>query len=413
MEKIHLWQEELRLDKDVVTSSVTIEFPDGKKQQLWYSLPIKYHREIPSHCNAFVVATLFLAMDYPAELVVHGAVDRTLLQNLMEFQTAWVSWRSRYQLIEITADREIDTLGKTGDISTNNYQAVTTFSGGVDSCFTLGRHTKFEVGRQHQNLTAGLMVHGFDISLDQPEVFSRALARSKIILDSVGVDLIPLVTNFRELDQDWEDAHGAAIVSCLMFLENLYPLGLVASSFPYKSLVFPYGSNPLTDRYLSSSSFQVIHDGAGYSRVEKIKEISNWQEVRDHLRVCWQGAKLDKNCCQCEKCIRSILGFRALGAGLPSCFPQDVTNQQIADLEVRQQFHLEAYFPPILDTAKARGINEPWVRFLESCIRRHERGYAIKATKTLWRQQISQQISSIPLGIKKPLWQIRRRLIGR
>ncbi len=408
MEKIHLWQEELRLDQDMVTSAVTIEFPDGKKQRLWYSLPMKYQAAIPSHCNAFVVATLFLAMNYPAELVVHGEVDRTLLQNLMEFQTAWVAWCPRYQIIEITADREIDSLDTT--LSINNHQAIMTFSGGVDSCFTLGRHTKFTVGRQVQNLTAGVMVHGFDIALDQPEVFARAFARSKVILDSVGVELIPLVTNFRELKQDWENAHGAAIVSCLMCLEKLYPLGLVASGPSYKSLVFPQGSNPLTDRYLSSSSFQVIHDGAGYSRLEKIKEISNWQEVRDHLRVCWEGAELDKNCCHCEKCIRNILSFRALGAGLPRCFPEDVADQQIKTLEVPQA-QLEVDFLPILETAKAQGMNQPWVKSLESCIRRHERGYAIKAAKMLWRQQIS--LIKIPMRIKKPLWLIRRRLIGR
>lgn len=408
MEKIHLWQEELRLDKDVVTITVTIEFPDGKKQQLWYSLPIKYQRAIPLHCNAFVVATLFLAMDYPAELVVHGEVDRTLLQNLVEFQTAWAAWCPRYQIIEITADREIETLVKTVDIPATN-QAIMTFSGGVDSCFTLGRHTtKFEVGRQRQNLTAGVMVHGFDISLDQSEVFARAFARSKVILDSVGVELIPLLTNFRELNQDWENAHGAAIVSCLMCLENLYPLGLVASGPSYKSLVFPQGSNPLTDRYLSSSSFQVIHDGAGYFRLEKIQEISNWQEVRENLRVCWQGAELDKNCCQCEKCIRNILSFRALGAGLPSCFPQDVSDRQINTLEIPQT---QLDFLPILRMAKAKGINEPWVKSLESCIRRHERGYAIKAVKTFWRKQIS--LIKIPMRIKKPLWLIRRRLTGR
>ena len=406
MEKIHLWQEELKLEENIVTTAVTIEFPNSKKQRLWYSLPIKYQEAIPHHCNAFVVATLFLAMAYPAELVVHGEVDRTLLQNLVEFQTAWSAWCPRYQIIEITADREIDSIRTITNIINN--RAIMTFSGGVDSCFTLGRHTKFEAGRQRQNLTAGVMVHGFDISLDQLEIFGRALVRSQVILDSVGIDLIPLVTNFRELNQDWEDAHGAAIVSCLMCLENLYPLGLVASGPSYKSLVFPQGSNPLTDRYLSSSSFQVIHDGAGYSRLEKIKEISNWPEVRDHLRVCWQGAELDKNCCQCEKCIRNILSFRALGAGLPSCFPQDVIDQQIANLEVPQA-QLEVDFLPILNTAKVRGINEPWVKYLESCIRRHERGYAIKAAKMFWRQQIS----SIPPGIKKPLWQIRRRLIGR
>jgi hypothetical protein len=420
MDKIHLWQEPVKYNQDTLTTGITIELPNGKRLPLWYQLPIKYQNKIPSHCNSFVLAALFLAMDYPAELVVHGEVDRSLLQNLIEFQIAWSAWQPQYQVIEITVDREItpkiissleNSLEKPLEIAATlknqeiSKPAIMAFSGGVDSCFTLGRHTKFNIGRQHQNLQAGVMVHGFDIPLDQPEVFAKALVRSQIILDSVGVELIPIATNFRELDQDWEDVHGAAIVSCLMFLENIYPLGLVASGPSYKSLVFPQGSNPLTDRYLSSSSFSVIHDGAGSTRLAKIQAISDWPEVREHLRVCWQGAELDKNCCQCEKCIRSILSFRAVGAGLPSCFPVDVTPQQINVLQVPQA-QLEVDFVPILNQAKARGIDQPWVKSLESCIRRHERGYAIKAMHRFLRQQI-------PPKIKKPLWQVRRRLIGR
>ena len=417
MKKIHLWQEPIKYNQDTLTTSITIELPDGQRLPLWYQLPIKYQDQIPSHCNSFVLAALFLAMDYPAELVVHCGVDRYLLENLIEFQIAWQAWQPRYQLIDITVDQEITQkiTQKTPSLENHpqNYlqnqetskPAVMAFSGGVDSCFTLGRHTKFDIGRQRQDLQAGVMIHGFDIPLNQPEVFAKALARSQIILDSVGVELIPMATNFRELNQDWEDVHGAAIVSCLMLLENIYPLGLIASGPSYKSLVFPQGSNPLTDRYLSSSSFSVIHDGAGSTRLEKIQAISDWQEVREHLRVCWQGAELDKNCCKCEKCIRSILSFRAVGAGLPSCFPLDVTPQQINILQVPQA-QLEVDFGPVLNMAKARGIEQPWVKSLESCIRRHERGYAIKAMNRFLRQQI-------PPKIKKPLWQVRRRLIGR
>jgi hypothetical protein len=121
--------------------------------------------------------------------------------------------------------------------------------------------------------------------------------------------------------------------------------------------------------------------------------------------VCWQGAELDKNCCKCEKCIRNILSFRVVGAGLPSCFAEDVEESQITALEISEVQLKE--FPAIFSTAKARRLNdEPWVRSLESCVRRHERRYAIKAVKIFLRQQI-------PMSIKKPLWRIRRRLIGR
>jgi hypothetical protein len=53
------------------------------------------------------------------------------------------------------------------------------------------RHKNGHYGRLTRNLQAGLMVHGFDIPLAQQEVFERAAKKSKAMLNSLGVELIP------------------------------------------------------------------------------------------------------------------------------------------------------------------------------------------------------------------------------
>jgi hypothetical protein len=83
------------------------------------------------------------------------------------------------------------------------------------------------------------MIHGLDIPLEEQQPFAKAAEKSKALLASLGVELIPLATNFRQLPLDWENAFGTALASCLMLLQGGYTTGLIASSFPYQALSFP------------------------------------------------------------------------------------------------------------------------------------------------------------------------------
>lgn len=409
MRQTHLWREaSVEVDGET-TVCVTIEAPNQERSQLWYRLPTQYSSLITPSCDPFVVATILLFMRWSAPVVVHGQVSPSLLQNLEEFQAAWVCWHpSWYQKIEITAEVEREI----AEVALSD-EAITTFSGGVDSCFTAWRHRTAHCGRQQRNLQAAVMVHGFDIPLEQQQAFDSAVAKSREMLSSLGVALIPVATNFRELAQDWEDAHGAGIASCLMLLQRGYKTGLIASGPSYKSLVLPQGSNPITDSFLSSNAFQIIHDGAGFSRLEKIKEIAQWPEALQNLRVCWEGSQLDRNCGQCEKCIRTILSFRAWGMSLPPCFEQDVTDRQIRDIRVKKA-QLEVDFVPILKLAKAMTLSDSWVSNLEKCIADNQRWYVREERKASLREALEKREAwlkkHLPPRVRSQLGKLRSRL---
>jgi len=258
-------------------------------------------------------------------------------------------------------------------------QAIAAFSGGVDSCFTLFRHLTGQCGRLQRPLKAGLMVHGFDIPLDQPQVFERAAQRSQKMLASLGVALIPMATNFRELKQNWEDAHGIGLVSCLMLLQGGYGVGLVPSTEPYQALI-PWGSNPVTDHLLSSRTFKVVHDGAAFTRIEKVEQLGQWQEALTRLRVCWQGQEKDRNCGRCEKCIRTILNFRVVGLGLPPCFENDIRDEDILRLRGLNELQISE-LEQIYRVALARSISGSWVEALHKCIQRNRRQVALNQLK--------------------------------
>jgi hypothetical protein len=315
-------------------------------------------------------------------LVIHGEVSASLLRNLEEFQLAWTSWRPEiYQKIDICSETESEQTPAGGSERT-----VLAFSGGVDSAFSAFYHTQKRYDYLNRTISAGLMVSGFDIPLDQLEVFDRAVEKSAQMLNSLGINIIPCATNFRELKGDWTYEHGAGIASCLMFLKGGYQVGMIASTEPYNSLVLPWGSNPITDPLMSSRSFEIVHDGASFNRTRKVIALAEWAEARRHLRVCWQGDQHDRNCGTCEKCIRTILNFRVAGGPLPECFAQDVTDDQIAGLSNLNSVQTY-YLQEILETAKAANLSDPWVSVLEKRLRqggrrRELRGSWLKRLRT-------------------------------
>ncbi len=396
MRKTHLWQEAAEVDS-YTTVSVTIEHPNQTRDRLWYRMSSEYSSLITQSCDPFVVATIFLAMQQRTDVVVHGEVSPSLLQNLAEFQAVWTCWcPKRYRQVEITADVEREQL------KADSNKAIAAFSGGVDSCFTVFRHSTKRCGRIGRNLQAGLMVQGFDIPLEQQETFDRAAEKSRAMLASLGMELIPIATNFRELEQDWEDAHGTGIASCLMLFQRGFEAGIIASSDPYDALNLPYGSNPVSDWLLSSQSFQIVHDGASFNRIEKIREIANWPEVPANLRVCWEGSQKDRNCGRCEKCIRNILAFRVLGLGLPPCFEQDVTDSQILGIKNLKKSQL-IELDPIIAAARSAGISDSWVTALDRCISRERRIATLKEFNDALKKRLS------PTQ-RKLLGKLRRRL---
>jgi hypothetical protein len=333
-----------------------------------------------------------MLMQVGHDVYVHGQVSPSLLRNLVEFQGAWASWKPNLHAVEVSADRETEA-----EIGGDRKRALVAFSGGVDSCFTAFRHVR---GRGLQfpcSVAAGVMVHGFDIPLDEPETFACASERSRRMLASLGLDLVPIATNYREVVADWSHSFGAAVSSCLMLLGGGYSEGLVGQGLTYGEFSALWeGSNPLTDPLLSSATFRVVPDGAAFDRASKIDQMSGWSEFLHDLRVCWQGPRKHENCCACEKCIRNILTFRALGLGLPPCFPHDVEDATIRTFGLGGGALPEIRYGGLAALAASRGVAGEWIGLLEARLRSYRR---------LQRSRIARVLHNLPY--------YRRRLWGR
>jgi hypothetical protein len=377
---LHIWPHELAEQNDSVKVSATFARDGQKSYDLWFRVPAACRSSLSRSCDPFVLGALFTAMRTSKRMVVHGGVSSSLLQNLEEFQAVWISWLPTVLSdTEISAEMEYED----GGIPTTG-RAIMAFSGGLDSCFTAYRHSKRTCGRLCRDIRAGVLVHGLDIPLENANGFELASDRSRSILSSLGMQLIPMATNIRSLGENWDMSHGAAIAACLMLLQNGYAGGMVGASFSYDSLHLniPWGSNPVTDSLLSTTDFPIINDGSRYSRIEKLRQISGWPEAMANMRVCWEGDAPGGNCCRCEKCIRAILSCHVLGMSLPPCFEHDITEQQVMSVKVPDLAILFEY-RCMLSTARANGAPSRLVRLLDACIRENERRLT---NSGVWRQ---------------------------
>ena len=357
-------------------------------RRIWFRFPREFSDQLTTRADPFILATLVYSVGRFSRMRVHGEVSDGLLANLADFQEAFAALRKRS--VKRTEYLPTRTISASGTQSTGG---ITAFSGGVDSCFSAFQHTAVSTIGPKRALKAALMMHGFDIPLSDPATFSRSAARSRHLTDDAGLTLFCGATNIRELPLPWEEYFATAVAASLSFFQSTYAFGLIPSCHDWHHAHFDNGSNPLMDPLLSSLSFQLIHDGAGYGRIEKLRHLAQWPAALRHLRVCWQGQQLDRNCCRCEKCVRTMLMLRLCGVTQCEAFPEELDLRQLETLVIKSTGAMDE-FAYLLAEAHQRGINEPWVAPATTALRRNVRRHKL-------RRRSRALINKIPVGMRK------------
>ena len=253
----------------------------GNSQTLWYRFSETLEDRVTHSADPFVTAALFHIMKTGEPVWVEGTVSPSLLRNLDRYMAAWHHWfPDRYQRVEIRASIEAEPPApKTKGV-------IMGFSGGMDSTFTAWNHAQKQVGRQQVPLAAAVFVLGFDIPLEDEYTYYRnAFERSRIVTDSIGVELLSVATNFRALDDWWEFAYASALTSVQKLFQVHYSGGMLASGssqYHINTAQIRFGSNPFIDGWLGSDAFPIFHDGADKTRLDKVNAVSQWPEALQH-----------------------------------------------------------------------------------------------------------------------------------
>ncbi len=365
MQPIHVWPQEVKLEDGFVTHSALIE--DREPYTVWFRVPAEHVGLLSTRAESFVAITVFLAMMRGANLRVHAPLSSSFLRNIEELQAIWSCWHPDFHLISIEADSESESTVPAPQ------RAISTFSGGVDSCYTVWRHTQNLCGRRALPLQTALMIQGSEIPLENTELFERARQRSQNMLSAVGVELVTLATNSLHV---MPDAHrlrwfSSMLTASLLLFQESHTTGLVPSSLAYNELVLPHALTPLNIPLYSTERFAIEYDGAAFMRTKKMGEIVEWPGVLENLRVCNRPNSADVNCGRCEKCVRTILMLRILGIQDPPCFPNTLSNADIEHIRMRGIALQE--MEDVVEAAHSAGVRASWLTAIEKSLRTNQR----------------------------------------
>lgn len=360
--------------------------------------------------NALLCACVAPAM-YSREkrlwIEFEGGVCPVLSENIEAYQRVLRSWYHDMELVRIECSMK-------APLVCDGRGSGVMLSGGLDSLNTLRRATAQLDPEGATRTTHGIFVEGFDIGgflsdrnarfgdvpAEDPELADRALSAVRRIASSAGVDFVHMQTNIRDLFPYEERGnfwmkrwHGAALVSAVRLLSETIQGVRIASTYDVPHLA-PWGSHPMLDQFMSSSLLTVVHDGVHLSRLEKARSVSDWDEGLRNLRVCTKGGTpTHLNCGRCEKCMRTMLAFQALGVQShePAFEKQRVELTVLRRLALNNPYQASCW-ETLIAPLESRGELA-----LASCVRRILRRYRIIAAPGSPIKVLRDRVKSTPL----------------
>lgn len=282
----------------------------------------------------------------PADL---GSVPPLLATNLETIRDIYAAWIEDGHQVPLNYEISSDAPAAANGVSLF-------FSGGVDSFYSLIEHRD-----EIDNL---VLIHGFDIPLADTKTFSLTEAQARDAARLFGKRLIVVRTNLHweqpSVPGGWFMYGGAALAAVAYALAPNHGKIYIASGSPYVNLV-PCGTHALLDPLWSTEKLKFIHDDCE-TRLNKLRALVQYPEVLSRLRVCWENQG-NYNCGLCEKCVRTMLGLRALGVDRCAAFPDTLTPEVVRRQRLKQEIvmlwreFLDAGLPPDLEAAVRSAIH--------------------------------------------------------
>lgn len=284
----------------------------SRGDELWFEVPRELVGGLGTSGNPWLAALLPMAVTLQEPLELCLPVDPALHEGAIALMQTWSgAYPDRaYAPIDLVADISPHSVPSPAS------RTVQFFTCGVDSFFTLLRHRPEGNAIDRRQIDDLLTIHGFDIPLDETDAFRRLAHRVASVADSLGLATVTIVTTLRE--SSWRRTHwgeigqGPAMAAMALTLERRYQHALLPASVCY-DVYLPYGTHPLFDPLLSTTSLRFENDGGRWTRMAKLSAIAGSALAMSQLRVCWEG-RSDRNCGHCEKCLRTLALLEMLGA---------------------------------------------------------------------------------------------------
>jgi hypothetical protein len=120
----------------------------------------------------------------------------------------------------------------------------------------------------------------------------------------------------------------------------------------------PMGSHPAVDGLFSSQRLSVQHEGARFTRVDKVRDLANWPTALAALRVCPANVGDEPNCGVCEKCLGTRLELFVAGVEETAVFGPSLTPAELWEKAVPvPSGHRALRYVDLLPGLRAHGLD--------------------------------------------------------
>lgn len=293
-----------------------VNYGRNRNERYRFFLPEEATAQVNLGGDPWLVLLLPLAVALGEPLRIQLPVDEVLFANVSKVMAIWHSWDPELRPVPIEA-----ALAPAAEPS--QHRTAQFFTGGVDSFFTAAEYS----ADRNSSIDELLFIQGYDIPMSNKQAWETASGTILRSAQEMGKRALLLGTNLRETrwkEARWpEHSHGAAILGAGLMLETRYSRLVVPASWNDADLR-PWGSHPLLDVLFSTSRTEIVHFGSRWTRLERTRRLVEGplrELAIDNLRVCSED-RTGRNCCRCEKCLRTMATLELLGVlETASAFP--------------------------------------------------------------------------------------------
>ncbi len=299
----------------------------------------------PSNDDFAIWCILPLAMRAGRNVEFKGPVSKTALANAQQLVDIWAMWvPEKYSPVTLSAK----TYAANGQGTDG---AALLYSGGVDATFALVSE------KRAHDIRLAVTVHGLDYDAVKQKPFDGLRARTRPLLAKYRVEQVIVETNAGKIIGDLGLTHAFVLASCLFLAATAQSKGLLAADLTpaQEMMVFPWGTNHVTNRLFASDDFTMHTVSSDFDRIRKLEILLEDDTALAALSCCGDKKRRPDNCGVCPKCMRTKSMFLAVSGEVPPIFLDNtVTSAQIQQLDVSSNAAYKHY-SQIVRTARQRG----------------------------------------------------------
>jgi hypothetical protein len=317
---------------------------------------LEYNDDISEIPNA-ILAIPFVANVMPLiwitdSTLIVDSLDKSFYECLNNVRTAYQRMFPNVEFKGLLAVDEIEE-----HVYMPEHEAASLFSGGLDAVTTFIR-----VKDKKPLLITEYGWH--DDEIQESEVWNADKENAISFAKQYGLDNILIQSNYgtfihaKNIDYDFHKRlgdswwhglhHGLAIISAaipMAFHLKIQCMYIASSNSPLFQVAC--ASDPTIDNHIRFASGKVNHDAYELTRQDKVRVVIDYYTATKEpvqIRVCFKNKE---NCCNCEKCLRTILSIVAEGSD-PKDFGFNVPKQLSSHVQLFLDKEVKSFTPTFI-----------------------------------------------------------------